>query len=256
MLRRFSESILLFAVLVLLPLTIYWFASAAGSGAESGSRETGTGNPLHTASLVTGLPLNGSRPLARLEEADYVYYSKRVEESGELDYEHSYSYDTGGVSFVATGQGDIVGYQGVMTKKAPGIFAVNIQESYYATTAVDALNDEYALMISRFTVDRDHQSTAGIQPKPGSEGTIDQSVASSRDGRGDYLKTTTELGTPDGTTRMISEVGRSRSRVDVEGFSAVREKHFVSGGGERTGWWDIGMYEDAEDEDEDEDEDE
>jgi hypothetical protein len=159
---------------------------------------------------------------------------------GDVEHEHSYSIYRGMAGLVAAGRGTLGGtHQGwsVEPRRDSTLtpYASSIQ-SYYASTAQNALSGQYMRIVGGFSLPNSHSVQSGVEPMPGSSGYVNDTMSISSG----YFEHSNSTGSSDGKTRVSSSIeDTSSTNVTVEGFSMYYEKTSIDGGGPKTGWWDI-----------------
>jgi hypothetical protein len=160
--------------------------------------------------------------------------------SGDVEHEHGYSMYRGFAGLVAAGRGTLGGtHQGwsVEPRRDSNLtpYASSIQ-SYFASTAQDALPGQYMRIVGGFSIPNSHSVQTGVEVKPGGTGYVNDTMSVSSG----YFEHSNSTGNSDGNTRVSSSIeDTSSTNVNVEGFAMYYEKTSIDSGGPKTGWWDI-----------------
>jgi hypothetical protein len=162
---------------------------------------------------------------------------------GAIEHEHGYSMYRGFAGLVAAGRGSLGGtHQGwsVEPRRDSNLtpYASSIQ-SYFASTAQNALPGQYMRMVGGFSIPNSHSVQTGVEVKPGGTGYVNDTMSVSSG----YFEHSNSTGSSNGNTRVSSSIeGTSSTTVNVDGFAMYYEKTSIDSGGPKTGWWDIPSY--------------
>ncbi len=191
------------------------------------------------ALIVIAMPALAS--LQKYTSTDFRYI-------GDVLHSREVQFQSGRVTYSATGEGMAKGYHDVKTSAGSAVYTVYgtawQEKMHHRTdisglTATDASADKKMRLINIVGATGASINT-GVEMDRGESGFIKQGFYTSAGHEGAYVESQSHFGNTGGRTRRDFHIdGFISDRLDVQGYSEVWERTTLTdGSGVKTGWWD------------------
>lgn len=179
--------------------------------------------------------------------AVYRYSGTHFRYIGDVFHERVVEFDNGQAGFQVSGQGTVSGSHEVTTVRYDEIATDDVYRSaaelslyLYGTTAPNAPADQKLRIISGLEVNISAKTdiVTGVEMDPGESGYIKQTVSTSTNSDGEYMRVNNNFGNTGGSTRRNMEVrGFISDTMRVDGYAEVWETTTVRDGNASAGWY-------------------